>query len=328
MYFEQVVGTGVRDANREQQGNRFFSCRRQYLPLSLLLWLGLVAGVDARSPADSAPVALYSASLTPAAVAPASPATPVPDAPAIDWLALLDGTGVSEILDQANSLIGQEVANLEKAPLGFTAEELAALQMNFRFRLGSERLKQDLLAQLQQKLPPDQAHHLQKLLQSPRVQFLQTLQAQLNDEVVREAMRSYRVQVQESAPSANRVELVSTLDQTLRQSALEADLKVELRKQLLVTVSQLKSHETIPESMLDDQLRPYRQDVEQQISQNALHAYLYLFKRTPSPQLQDLISSLDQPAFDSFMSICQSTLLDSFRAARAQLQQDMRLARQ
>lgn len=318
----------MRDANREQQGNRFFSGRRQRLPLSALLWLGLVAGADARSAADPAQTALYSSSLAPAVAHPASRTTvTAPDASAIDWFALLDGTGVSEILDQANSLIGQEVANLEKAPLGFTAEELAALQMNFRFRLGSERLKQDLVAQLQQKLSADQAQHLQKLLQSPRMQFLQTLQAQLDDDLVREAMRSYRVQVQESAPSANRVELLSTLDQTLRQSALETDLKVELRKQLLVTVSQLKSHETIPESMLDEQLRPYRQDVEQQISKNALHAYLYLFKRTPSPQLQDLISSLDQPAFDSFMSICQSTLLDSFRAARAQLQQDMRLAK-
>ena len=319
----------MRDASREQQGNRFFSGHRQRLPFSILLWLGLVAGADARSAADPSPAALYSSSLTPAVIQQAPlTASSVPPASAIDWPALLDATGVSEILDQSNGLIGQEVANLEKAPLGFTAEELTALQMNFRFRLGSERLKQDLVAQLQQKLSADQARQLQHLLQSPRVQFLQTLQAQLNDDAVREAMRSYRVQVQESAPSANRVELLSTLDQTLRQSALETDLKVELRKQLLVTVSQLKSHESIPESMLDEQLRPYRQDVEQQISKNALHAYLYLFKRTPSPQLQDLITSLDQPAFDSFMSICQSTLLDSFRAARTQLQQDMRLAGQ
>ena len=93
-----------------------------------------------------------------------------------------------------------------------------------------------------------------------------------------------------------------------------------------MTESQLKSQESIPETMLDDQLRHYRQDVEQQISKNALHAYLYLFKRTPSTQVQDLIQSFDQPAFDNFMSICQAALLDSFRSARAQLQQDMRLA--
>ncbi|HVK99717.1 MAG TPA: hypothetical protein VM553_07895 [Dongiaceae bacterium] len=311
--------------------------------MSALLWLGLLIAVEVPAKtesfsADSLPNALSSpaqvsssvsvqpASFSQATLSPAtlSPAAPSPSA--VEWSALLDATGVSEVLEQANGLIGQEVSNLEKTPLGFTPDELAALQMNFQFRLGSDRLKQDVMDRLQQQLPAEQALQLQNILQSPRVRFLQTLQQQLNDDAVRQAMRTYRVQVQESTPNADRMELLTTLDETLGQSALEADLKVELRKQLLVTVSQLKSQESIPETMLDDQLRHYRQDVEQQISKNALHAYLYLFKRTPSTQVQDLIQSFDQPAFDNFMSICQAALLDSFRSARAQLQQDMRLA--
>lgn len=245
-----------------------------------------------------------------------------------DWNLLLDASGVSDILDQANSLIEQEIANLDKAPLGFTAAEIAVLNRNFRSRLGSERLRRDIIQRLQAALPADQTVALQTLLQSPRVQFLQTLHAGMSDDAVREAMRSYRAQVRESAPSASRVELLGTLDAALGQTALETSLKVELRKQLLVTVTRMKTNESFSETMLDDQLSGYRQDVEQQISENALYAYLYLFKRTPSRQVQDLIVSLDQPAFDLFMSVCQDALRDSFQTAREQLLQDLRLAKQ
>lgn len=245
---------------------------------------------------------------------------------ATNWPLLLDDSGVADILDQANHLIGQEVANLEKAPLGFSPQQLVALQQNFRTRLGSEQLKQDVIQRLQQQLEPVHARQLQTLLQSPRMKFLQTLQAQLNDDVVRQSLRTYRVQVREATPNSDRLELLTTLDDTRRLSALETALKVELRKQMLVTVTQMETQETVPESLLDAQLQQYRQDVAQQISRNALDANLYLLKRTPSAQVQDLISSLEQPAFEHFMAICQTAIQDSFRAAREQLQHDLRLA--
>lgn len=245
---------------------------------------------------------------------------------ATNWPLLLDDSGVADILDQANHLIGQEVANLEKAPLGFSPQQLAALQQSFRTRLGSEQLKQDVIQRLQQQLEPAHARQLQTLLQSPRMKFLQTLQAQLNDDVVRQSLRTYRVQVREATPNSDRLELLTTLDDTRRLSALETALKVELRKQMLVTVTQMETQETVPENLLDAQLQQYRQDVAQQISRNALDANLYLLKRTPSAQVQDLISSLEQPAFEHFMAICQTAIQDSFRAAREQLQHDLRLA--
>jgi len=242
------------------------------------------------------------------------------------WQALLDASGVSAVLAQTDLLIQQEITNLEKAPLGFTAQELETLQQALLNRLGPEQLQADIIARLQATLKPRQQQELQQLLQSPRAQFLQTLQTQLDDAVVRDAMRTYKVQVKENAPNQHRVELISALDASMQQSALEAELKVELRKQLLATVTQLKTRENFSEAMLDEQLSSYRRDLEDSISRNALYAYLYLFKRTPSPQLQALVDTYNQPTYEQFMALCQETVQASFRAAREQLLQDLRLA--
>ena len=244
------------------------------------------------------------------------------------WQQLLDAAGVSAVLAQADLLIQQEIANLEKAPLGFSAQELQNLQQQLLNRLGPEQLQADMVARLQQQLTSQQQQDLQRLLQSPRTRFLHTLQAQLDDAAVREAMRSYRVQVKERAPNEHRIELIAELDASLQQSALETELKVELRKQLLAMVTQMKTDETFSEALLDQQLADYRRDLESSISHNALHAYLYLLKRTPSPQVEALIDTYNQPAYEQFMALCHSTLLASFRSAREQMLQDLRVAKQ
>lgn len=243
------------------------------------------------------------------------------------WQALLDAAGVSAVLAQTDLLIQQEIANLEKAPLGFSASELQTLQQQMLDRLGPQQLQADIIARLQQSLTAQQQQELQRLLQSPRTRFLHTLQAQLDDAVVREAMRSYKVQVKENAPNEQRLELLSELDDSLQQSALETELKVELRKQLLAMVTQIKTNESFSEALLDQQLADYRRDLESSISRNALYAYLYLFKRTPSPQVQELIATYNQPAYEQFMALCHDTLQDSFRAAREQMLHDLRLAK-
>ena len=244
------------------------------------------------------------------------------------WQAVLDAAGVSAVLAQTDLLINQEIANLKKTPLGFTSTELQTLRQQLLNHLGPEQLQADIIARLQQELNAQQQQNLQSLLHSPRTRFLHTLQAQLDDAVVREAMRSYKVQVNEKAPSNQRVELVTQLDDSLQHTALETELKVELRKQLLAIVSEMKTDETVSESLLDAQLEQYRRDVEDGISRNAVYAYLYLFKRTPSPDVQALITSYHNPDYLKFMTVCQNTLQDSFRAARQQMLQDGRLAKQ
>lgn len=244
------------------------------------------------------------------------------------WQALLDVAGVSTVLAQTDLLINQEVANLEKTPLGFSAVELQRLRQQLLDHLAPEQLQADIIARLQQDFDPQQRQNLQTLLQSPRTRFLHTLQAQLNDDAVREAMRSYKVQVTEKAPNHHRLQLITKLNDSLQHSALETELKVELRKQLLALVAQLKTDETFSESQIDAQLESYRRDVEDSISRNAVYAYLYLFKRTPSPDVQALITTYHDPVYLQFMSLCQESLQTSFRNARQRMLQDSRVAGQ
>ncbi len=256
---------------------------------------------------------------------PVSMAEPVTSAE-VDWQQMMQASGVSEVLDQANLLIDQEIRNLEKAPLGFSNEELKHMGDSFRSRLGTEKLKQDIAARLQTELSEQQTQQLQSILRSNELQTLNQLQEQLTDAEVRKAMRSYRLKVKENAPNSKRMALLSSLDEVLQQSSMETELKVELRKQLLAIVSHLKTKQIFSEDMLDAQLQDYRKEVEGEISENALYAYLYLLKRTPSSKVRDLLVSLDDPAFNQFMEICLQAMQDSFSQARQQLQQDMRLA--
>ena len=245
---------------------------------------------------------------------------------AVDWNRLLQVAGVNDVLDQADAMIKQEMANLQNAPLGFDKLELKQLRHRFDARLGSAQLKQAVVADLKRRISPDQARKLAAVLNSPRYRFLQSLQTQLADPNVREDMRAYKVQVKDQAPNPSRVSLLENLNTSLEQSTLEADLKVALRKQLLITVSEMKTRETYSDAMLDQQLAGYRQEVKENISQNALYAYLYLYKHTPSDQVQDLVTSLHSPSYEKFMHVCRDAIRASFELARQQLRQDLRVA--
>jgi len=155
----------------------------------------------------------------------------------VPWDQYIESSGVSVVLDQANGLIEQEIRNLQKAPLGFTADQLATIRDQLREHLGSERLKSDIAARLQRDFSPQQLQQLNAVLDSGSLRQLQGLQQQLEDADVRRAMRSYRIKVKEQSPNEARLQLISSLDQQLQQSTLEAELKVELRKQLLDVVS-------------------------------------------------------------------------------------------
>ncbi|MGB3620788.1 MAG: hypothetical protein WBA20_05525 [Ketobacter sp.] len=242
------------------------------------------------------------------------------------WESALEKSGVNDVLAQANVLIDQEITNLGKAPLGFTRVQLEQLNQQFRRRFGSEQLKREIIEHLEQSFSQHDKQELDGILQSRQLRNLQQLQEQLQDADIRKAMRSYRLRVKELPPNSERMALLVSLDEVLQQSNLESQLKVELRKQLLAVVSRLKTNQSYSEELLDQQLVNYRQSVEGEISENALFAYLYLLKRTPTHKLEQLLTSLDQPIFDRFMAVCLKTVQKSFLEARQQISEDIRLA--
>lgn len=245
---------------------------------------------------------------------------------AMNWQRTFYLSGVDDVLDQANDLIEQEVKNLAKTPLGFSDEQLASLNAQFQAQLGAEPLKQAMIAQLQQHFSPQDLMQLEHLLSSEDMQLLQQMQDHLKDAEVRREMRSYKLRVKENAPRSRRMGLLVSLDEHLQQSALETRLKVELRKQLLVMVSQMKTQQTFPEDLLNEQLIPYQESVQSEISENALYAYLFLLKHTPSQDLKAMLSDLQQPLFERYMAACLLALEHSFLEARQQMDNSVRLA--
>jgi len=80
-------------------------------------------------------------------------------------------------------------------------------------------------------------------------------------------------------------------------------------------------------ALANDELPDYvMQSKEGEISENALFAYLYLLKRTPSSKVRNLLVSLDEPAFERFMALCLDAMQDSFREARQRINENVRLA--
>lgn len=242
--------------------------------------------------------------------------------------ALLDASGISQILTRSDVLISREVANLAKAPLGFSAAELASLQQELLDQSGPESLQAVIVARLQQELDDPQQQRLLALFRSAQGRVLQELQASLDDPATFQGLRSYRVHLDEQPPNPHRIGLIRQLDSRLQHSLLETGLRVELRKQLLAMASQMKTRDTYSEALLDDQLASFRRDLQAQLSHNAVTTHLYLLKHTASADLQALVDLYADPAYQRFMVLCRDALQDSFRAARLQLRQDLRVAKQ
>ena len=80
-------------------------------------------------------------------------------------------------------------------------------------------------------------------------------------------------------PRGTRVDMVVQLDDNLQQSDIETDLKVELRKSLLTSVSWVKSNEVLQEATLDKELAGYKRRVGDEIDSKALIFYLYLWHK-------------------------------------------------
>lgn len=238
----------------------------------------------------------------------------------------LHEAGVYELLRQMPALIRQEIGNLEASAMPLTTQELTLLRANLKTRLQASDLKHSILSYLQSRMSENQLAAVKKMLQAPDVLHFRQLQEDADNEVAFGHMRSYKVQLQERAPNKTRVGLVEALDSSLRQTRLETEIKVELRKNLLANVSWMKSNQALPEAVLEKELTEYRQRVGNHINENARVFYLYLFKQTPSDDIRQLISRYATPEFETFMSLCEEAILSAFKKARRDAYKDTALA--
>ena len=237
----------------------------------------------------------------------------------------LHEAGVYDLLEQVPELISQEIGNL-KASMPLSRQELKSLKKNLASRLESAEINASILRYVQSRLSEEQLLAIKDILQSSHVLSFKQMQQDADNELTYGRMRSYKVKLKERAPNKNRLVLVETLDASIGQTRLETEIKVELRKNLLANVSLLKTEQVLSEALLEKQMADYRQRVGDHINENARVFYLYLFKRTPSANIRQLIGRYSNPEFEKFMAVCESAIVSVFRKARRDAYDDMKLA--
>lgn len=239
---------------------------------------------------------------------------------------ILKSAGVLELIQQMPGWVEQEMSNLQATPVPFDGKELQAVRKDLEISFSAPSMKDKLVAKLSDQFTLEELRAIYSLFKKPDVKRFQDLQDGTENDYIKADIRSYKAKLKSTNPRGSRVEMVKTLDENLHQSKMEVDLKVELRKSLLTSVSWLKSNEILDEGVLEKELSGYRQRVGEEINRNALIFYLYLFKRTPSDQLNNLVSSFDQPNYNKFMAICHQVMLTSIKEARRQIPEDINLA--
>lgn len=239
---------------------------------------------------------------------------------------ILKQAGVMALLYQLPDWIDQEIQNLEATAVPFETKELEFVREDLEANFSALTLKQKLMERLSKDFNIDELRKVHHLYRQPEIKKFHSLQEGTQSEYIRADIRSYKAKLKNANPRGSRVEMVAKLDNNLKQSDLETNLKVELRKSLLMSVSWIKSQEKLNENMLDRALVSYRQRVGDEIDRNALIFYLYLFKRTPSNQLESLVSVFSEPEFVKFMGVCEDVMLSSIREARQQIPENMNLA--
>lgn len=240
--------------------------------------------------------------------------------------AILQQTGVNDLVVQLPSWIDQELRNLQATPLPVNKKELALVRSGLQGNTTKADFARKLTAGLAKRFSRTELESILALLNQPQSKRFQELRKKTANDYVRSEIRSYKAKLKNTSPRGSRVEMMRNLDNRLFRSQIEADLKVELRKNLLASVSLVKSNKVLKEPLLEKELQAYRQRVGEQIYKEALVVYLYLFKRIPSHKLKEMVNLFADPLFNRFMISCHQTLLTDLRASRESLTGSIALA--
>lgn len=239
---------------------------------------------------------------------------------------ILKNAGVTDIIYQLPDWVEQEMDHLVATPIPFAGSELQSVRQDMEATFSSASLKERLRKRLASQFTLEELTALNDIFKQPDVKQFQDLQEGTQSDYIKADIRSYKAKLKNLAPRGSRVDMVRSLEENLKQSDLERDLKVELRKSLLTSVSWVKSNEKLEESLLDKELASYRKKVGEEINRNTLIFYLYLFKRTPSEKLGELVSLFNDPNYNRFMNLCHEEVLAAVQESRRRIPDDMKLA--
>lgn len=254
----------------------------------------------------------------------ASEPTPSVLQPATDIDQVLQALGVFDQMASVAGMLQSELRALQSSSL-FSPGDVSQVRRMLS-NLREDQLYEQITAAIGQQFTPDELQQLQALAQRSELRYLSTQEAQLRSPAQQEQLRLYRAQLRESPPAPKRLEWMQALDHARYHSRFETALKVSMRKSVLAAIAMVKTHQPLSEAALEQELRQYRGKLTEELQQQALNNYLYLYRKTPTESVQNTVEIYRDPLYQRLMSVCEQALVQSFRLAREKNEDTVRVA--
>lgn len=229
---------------------------------------------------------------------------------------ILSRSGMGGIVAQLPLWVDEEVTNLNLASIALSEDDIAGIRDHLNQYFIQAGLLQRMSDNLAKQFDGASLFTLQGLLLEPQVLDFQERLEDTERDYVRAAIRQYKAKIQSKTLKGRRVDLLRRLNSLMGLVKFEADIKVELRKQLLNAVSWVKTGNLVPEMELEQELEGYHKRLMTQLNEASQVYYLYVFRQTPTAELEQLVNVYNDPEYRQLVQQCRMIVVSEARLGR------------
>lgn len=191
----------------------------------------------------------------------------------------------------------------------------AAQQQQLAKAFSAEGLCRDLAKRLAADLPKAQVHEALQLLDSPLARQFTTAERAVGADG---GLATYRAQLAERPPRAERLELVRRLDKAAHTSELATLLRYEVGKTQALLALRARG-ESLGEQALGEQTAAQVAPIRASSARGVESFMLFAYRQSPSAQLAEYAVLYEQPAVRAVLQASARELPQVFAARRALL---------
>lgn len=225
-------------------------------------------------------------------------------------------SGLMTALEAVALIRDEEMTKLAATHGRITEQELAAVKA----RLMGSVIESIILDQVERHLGKEfsiaELQMVLRNLESPSIGKAKQIQRRVDGLRFQEEIRDYRLRLKESPPRESRVQLMKQLAVVEHHNALNTMIKVEVRKSLLTSITYVKDNMIPSEKELNRQMTSFRKRVASESHNQRLEQYLYLFRATPSSEIQNVIREYEQSGLQRIVDSCEKRITKEFSIGR------------
>jgi hypothetical protein len=227
---------------------------------------------------------------------------------------LLLATGFVPRLEDLSALVESEINTLSGAGF-FAPGEVEQVTAELR-EVREDTLYRQLHATLSQQFSEAEWQQLRTWSETPEVTGLLAGETRLRTGEGKAERDAYLRTLKDKPPNTQRVAVMEALSDARSRVLLDTLTRIELRKNLLSAVSRAKTGKPLSESALRSELLDYDKSLRAALLTQRRDDYLFLFRHTPTPAIEDLLRRHDDKLYVRFMQISTRTLREGLSAPR------------